>query len=338
MKLKYKTEIPFSGIDVSKYQGNVDWPRVKAAGYAFAFVRLGCANGEGSIVTDPYFERNVTGAAAAGLDVGVYLYSYIDSEDHARMAATRVLELIAEHTLTMPVVLDYEHGSKYKDYGRDKNTAICNAFMRVIAAAGYLPMYYSYTSFVNSYMNMAALEQYKGLWIANYTGKIGVDNAAIWQHSSTGQVPGVPGRCDLNRMYCDLPRIIREEYTHSAAVEFKPLTGKQLDVFAENRCEYFTSPDINAVVFEADGSTDKLPVSTYEIVGMADGLVDGYTMVQIEYNGKTVYAAVLDDRCRIEDAPVEGLTIRVSPVPNEGDRKNIENYCKSLGFAVEFIW
>ena len=338
MALKYETKTPILGIDVSKYQGNVDWPRVRAAGYAFAFVRLGYANGDGSIVIDPYFERNVTGAAAAGLDVGVYLYSYIDSEDHARMAATRVLELIAEHTLTMPVVLDYEHGSKYASYGREKNTEICNAFLRVIAKAGYLPMYYSYTSFVNNYMNMAALEQYEGLWIANYTGKIGVDNAAVWQHSSSGSVPGVAGRCDLNRMYCDLPRIVRESYTPGGKAEFEPMTGKQLEVFAEKRCEYFTAPDIDAVVMQPDGSTTKLPVGTYEIVGMADCLVDGYPMVQIKYEGKTVYAAILDDRCRIIDAPVEGLTVRVSPVPNEGDRHNIENYCKSLGFAVEFVW
>jgi len=336
MALKYETKTPFLGIDVSKYQGIVDWKRVKAAGYSFAFVRLGYANGDGSIVIDPYYERNVTGAAAAGLAVGVYLYSYIDSEAHARVAATRTLELIAEHTLTLPVVLDYEHGSKYASYGREKNTAICNAYLRVIAKAGYLPMYYSYTSFVNSYMNMRDLEQYEGLWIANYTGKIGVDNAAIWQHSSSGSVPGVPGRCDLNRMYCDLPRIIRESYT-PVKVEFEPMIGQQLEVFG-TRCEYFTSPDINAVVFEADGSTDKLPVGTYEIVGMADGLVDGYPMVQIKYGELLVYAAILDDRCRIIDAPVEGLAIRVSPVPNEGDRHNIENYCKSLGFAVEFIW
>ena len=337
MALKHPFETPVIGIDVSKYQGNVDWTKVKAAGYSFAFVRLGYANGDGTIVLDPYFERNVTGAAEAGLDVGVYLYSYIDSKDHARMAATRVLELIAEHTLTMPVVLDYEHGNKYKDYGRDKNTAICNAFLGVIAKAGYLPMYYSYKSFCESYMNMAALEQYKGLWIANYTGKIGVDNAAIWQHSSTGQVPGVPGRCDLNRMYCDLPRIIREEYTHSAAVEFKPLTGKQLDVFGA-RCEYFTAPDINAVVMQPDGSTAKLPTGAYDVESLTDGLVDGYPMVRLQYNGTAVYVAILDDRCRIIDAPEGGLTARLSPMPNEGDRKSIETYCKSLGIEVDWLW
>lgn len=336
MALKYETKTPILGIDVSKYQGVVDWKQVKAAGYSFAFVRLGYANGDGSIVTDPYFERNVTGAAAAGLDVGVYLYSYIDSEAHARIAAARMLELLAEHTLTLPVVLDYEHAAKYKEFSRAKNTAICNAFMARIARAGYLPMFYSYTSFVNSYMDMAALGRYEGLWIANYTGKIGVDNAAVWQHSSSGSVPGVQGRCDLNRMYCDLPRIVRESGT-PGAVAFKPLFGKQLEVFDSSRCEYFTAPDINAVVMQPDGSTAKLPVGEYDAKSMADGLVDGYPMVQIEYQGKTVYAAILDDRCRLVDGPVNSLTARLSPMPNEGDRKNIKNYCKSLGIAVDWL-
>lgn len=337
MALKYETKTPIPGIDVSKYQGNVDWPRVKAAGYAFAFVRLGYANGDGSIVTDPYFERNVTGAAAVGLDVGVYLYSYIDSEAHARIAAARTLELLAEHTLTLPVVLDYEHAAKYKEFSREKNTAICNAFMACIAKAGYLPMFYSYTSFVNSYMDMEKLDRYEGLWIANYTGKIGVDNAAIWQHSSSGQVPGVAGRCDMNRMYCDLPRIVRENYT-PGKVEFAPLTGKQLEVFDGTRCEYFTAPNINAVVMNADGRTDKLPEGTYKAVALADGLVDGYPMAQIEYKGQIMYAAILDDRCRIIDGPVNSLTMRLTPVPNEGDRNNIENHCKGLGFAAEWLW
>ena len=337
MALKYETKAPILGIDVSKYQGNVDWPRVKAAGYAFAFVRLGYANGDGSIVVDPYFERNLSGAAAAGLDVGVYLYSYIDSEEHARIAAARALELLAGRELTMPLVLDYEHAAKYKEFSRAKNTAICNAFMEVVAAAGYLPMFYSYKSFCDSYMDMKALDQYEGLWIANYTGKIGVDNAAVWQHSSSGSVPGVAGRCDLNRMYCDLPRIIRESCAPEKT-EFRPISGKQLEVFDASRCEYFTAPDINAVVMNADGRTDKLPEGTYKAVALADGLVDGYPMVQIEYRGETVYAAILDDRCRLTDAPEEGLELRLRPVPNEGDRKSIEAFCKNLGFWAEFIW
>ena len=303
MALKYPFDRPVEGIDVSKYQGSIDWPQVKAAGYTFALIRLGYANGDGTIVLDPYFDRNMRGAAAAGLDVGTYLYSYLDSDDHARLAAAKVLELVAEHTLTMPVVLDYEHGAKYKDYGRPRNTAICNAFLRTIAAGGYLPMYYSYTSFCNAYMNLAELEQYEGLWIANYTGKIGVDNAAIWQYSSSGRVPGIPGRCDLNRMYCDIPRIVRENYTPGTGLTFAPLTDKLLEVYGGDKCEYFSAPSIEATVPDGNGGTARLPDGTYPALALADRLVDGYGMVQIEYEGAVVYVALLDDRCRVVDKP-----------------------------------
>ena len=304
MTLKYKFDLPVEGIDVSKYQGSIDWPQVKAAGYTFALIRLGYANGDGTIVLDPYFDRNMRGAAAAGLEVGTYLYSYIDSEDHARLAAAKVLELVAEYTLTMPVVLDYEHGAKYKDYGRPRNTAICNAFLRTIAAGGYLPMYYSYKSFCDSYINLHDLEQYEGLWIANYTGKIGVDNAAIWQYSSSGRVPGIPGRCDLNRMYCDIPRIVRESYTPGTGLAFAPLTDALLEVYGGDKCEYFSAPSINATVPDGKGGTARLPDGTYPALALADRLVDGYGMVQVEYDGAVVYVALLDDRCRVVDKPV----------------------------------
>lgn len=306
MALKYPLSAPVLGVDVSKYQGAVDWPQVVAAGYTYALVRLGYANGDGTIVLDPWFDRNMRGAAAAGLDTGVYLYSYIDSEDHARLAAAKVLELVADYTLTMPVVLDYEHGAKYKDYGKARNTSICNAFLQTVAAGGYLPMYYSYKAFTDAYIDLAALDQYEGLWIANYTGKIGVDNAAIWQYSSSGHVPGIPGRVDLNRMYCDLPRIVRESYTPGGVWAFVPLTDKLLEVYGGGgRCEYFSVPSISATVPDGQGGTARLPEGTYKAIGLADRLVDGYPMVQLEYEGQAVYTALLDDRCRVVDKPAE---------------------------------
>lgn len=339
MKLKYKFDVPQKGIDVSKYQGNVNWNEVKKAGYEFVFVRLGYANSDGTIVIDPYFDRNMRGAAAAGLDVGVYLYSYIDSVSHAKIAATKVLELVSEYNLTMPIGLDYEHSAMYKDYGREKNTDICNAFMKVIANSGYLPMYYSYTSFVNSYMNMAVLEKYEGLWIANYTGKIGVDDTAIWQHSSSGKVNGIAGRVDLNRMYCDIPRIVKESYNPKGNTDFDAIENQDLEVFTEGKCEYFTKPSIYAVVTNEDGRTDKLPIGTYKALSIADKLVDGFPMAQIEYNGKEVYVALLDDRCRLIDSKDENcLNATIYPCPNEGDRKNLEKYAQSLGFKIEFNW
>lgn len=335
MALKYPFNVPVQGIDVSKYQGKIDWPKVRAAGYTFALIRLGWANGDGSIVLDEFYTKNMEGAAAAGLDVGIYLYSYIESEGSSRIAAARVLELVQPYTLTMPVVLDYEHGSKYASYGRAKNTAICNAFLRVIAAGGYLPMYYSYTSFCNSYMNMATLEHYEGLWIANYTGKIGVDNAAIWQYTSSGSVPGILGRCDLNRMYCDIPRIVREDYT-PGQLEWQPLAGKLLDVFGRKNCEWFKAASIHEVggVLTVD--------KQYKVLTLAGGLVDGYPMCTVELEGQAVYVALLDDRCRLVDAPPEKPPLdeydymyKVVPTgwASAGDRKSVCELYDRLGLA-----
>lgn len=338
MELKYPLNSPVLGIDVSKYQGVIDWRQVAESGYSYVFIRLGYANWDGTITLDSYFERNIKGAIDAGIKTGVYLYSYIESVDAARFAATKTIELIRDYKISMPVAFDYELSSLYSTYSRDKNTDICNAYMEVIANAGYLPMFYSYTSFVNSYMNMDRLNKYEGLWIANYTGKIGVDNTAIWQYSSSGTVPGIQGRVDMNRMYFDVPRIVEEFYNKTDSIVFKPLTNKNLEVIVNDKCEYFTKPSINATVMGDNGKTMRLPIGQYTALSIADVLVDGFTMVKIDYDGQEVYVAVLDDRCRLIDKPVEGLTIIVSPIPNEGDRKNIEKYLNSLGFSVEIKW
>ena len=338
MKLKYPLNSPVLGIDVSKYQGTIDWPQVAASGCSYAFIRLGYANRDGSITLDSYFERNVRGAINAGVKVGVYLYSYIETVDAARIAATKTIELIKDYKISMPVAFDYELSSLYSTYSRDKNTDICNAYMEIIANAGYLPMFYSYTSFINAYMNMDRLNKYEGLWIANYTGKIGVDDAAIWQFSSYRTIPGIKGRVDMNRMYFDVPRIVEEFYTKNNSIAFKPLTNKNLEVIVDDKCEYFTKPSIDATVMGDNGKTLRLPVGHYTALSIADVLVDGFTMVKIDYDGQEVYVAVLDDRCRLVDKPAEGLNVTIYPVPNAGDRANIENYLSSLGFSMEIKW
>lgn len=189
MALKYEINPPAPGVDVSRYQGNVDWPRVKAAGYAFAFVRLGYANGDGSIVADPYFERNVTGAAAAG-----WMWACIfTATSTARPMPASPPPACWSCWRSTPSLCRWcwitSTRPNIRNSAGRRTPAICNTSWPASARAGYLPMFYSYTSFVNSYMDMAALDRYEGLWIANYTGKIGVDNAAVWQHSSSGSVP-----------------------------------------------------------------------------------------------------------------------------------------------------
>lgn len=293
---------PFAlGIDVSRYQGNINWSKVAASGIRFVFVRLGWANGDGSIVMDSEFHKNAQAAKAAGLDVGAYLFSYLNSVTSARIAATKMLELVAPYIFLMPLALDYEDATIYKNKTREQNTLICNTFMSIIAQNGYLPMFYSYKAFCDSYMDMATLDKYEGLWIANYSGTIGIDDTAIWQYSATGRVNGISGDVDMNRMYWDIPGIVGEQYCPQTN-GFAPVVGLQLEVFGTKHCEVFSSPSIYATIPTPSGESLRLTSGDrYTVTEISHRLYDGYPMCTITLADQTVYVALLDDRCRLVD-------------------------------------
>lgn len=198
------------GIDVSKYQGSIDWQKVKAAGIEFAFVRVGWAGYEGGIDEglDATFAANMAGAIAAGIPVGVYVYSYCKTEAAARRAAREAVALCAPYRLTMPLVLDLEDSTTYTPLGRAATTAIAAAFLDEAEKTGYYAMLYSYKSFVAELLDMGKLAKYD-FWLAHYTAKTDYTGPyGIWQYSSSGTVDGIRGRVDLNLAYKDYPAII----------------------------------------------------------------------------------------------------------------------------------
>lgn len=196
-------------IDVSKYQGAIDWAKVKADDVAGAIIRCGYANRDGSITVDPYYDRNMAAAAAAGVPVGVYVYSYSRDEAGARKAAQNVLELVRPYKLEFPLVWDYEESKIAITLGKAKNTAICKAALEVWEQAGYYAMLYSYKSFVASHLYMHELAAYD-FWLAHYTSKTNYSGPyGMWQYSSSGSVAGVSGKVDMNRCYRDYPAIIK---------------------------------------------------------------------------------------------------------------------------------
>lgn len=202
------------GIDVSKYQGKIDWKMVKAAGKSFVFVRLGWAGWDGKLVTDSMAAENINGAAAAGLHVGVYVYSYCKTAEAAKLAAKETLAAVKGFTRLMyPVTFDIEDtsdsGTPYNKYGRQTNSAIAAAYLDEIEAAGYYAMLYTYKSFAENYLDMAALKKYD-LWIAHYAEKNGYAGAyGIWQYAGdSGRCGGVNGACDLNVSNKDYAAII----------------------------------------------------------------------------------------------------------------------------------
>ena len=192
-----------TGIDVSEFQGEIDWKAVKADGVDFAIVRVGGRFMQsGKLYDDSYFERNVEGALAAGLQVGVYFFSQAISPEEGVEEAEYILSRIEGYDITMPIVMDWEHlnGSDSRVYGvePERVTAAIRAFSDRIREAGYEPMVYmnSYCGYIK--MDLRELNDV-GFWFAQYTPvPVFRYHFDMWQYTDQGQVDGITGNVDRN--------------------------------------------------------------------------------------------------------------------------------------------
>lgn len=203
------------GIDVSSFQGTIDWKTVKASGISFAIIRVGGRGYEfGSIYSDSKFKENIEGALAAGIPVGVYFFSQAISETEALEEASYVINMIQDYPITYPVVYDWEPGTGFRTEGLSKEMATKAAytFLNAVQSYGYEAMLYSYHAALGQYFDMSALSGFK-TWLAYYfedyygTGvEYEVGGALpyedypyqMWQYTSTGSVPGIEGNVDLD--------------------------------------------------------------------------------------------------------------------------------------------
>lgn len=201
----------FYGIDVSHHEGTIDWQRAKVNGPDFCFVRVGYANGDGTITMDREFENNMNGLADTCIDTGLYLYSYIRTEAAAAEAAGTFLTIAQAYDLTMPLVFDLEDVGVYGPLGVELTTSIAQVFLGMVRDAGYYPMLYSNTNFANNYVDMSQLSQFD-FWVADYRAWIGyTGDYGIWQYTDQGVIDGIGDRVDLNIAYRDYPSIIKSE-------------------------------------------------------------------------------------------------------------------------------
>ena len=191
------------GIDVSKYQGNINWSAVKSSGIDFAIIRAGYRGyGTGALVEDSKFKANIQGATAAGIPVGVYFYSQAVTEEEAREEALMVIGLVKGYKISYPIYFDTEKVAG--DTGRAdglsaaQRTACAVAFCETIRAAGYTAGVYSYRDWFYYSLNYANISKYR-IWIAQYRSTLDFKyNYQIWQYTSSGSVNGISGRVDMN--------------------------------------------------------------------------------------------------------------------------------------------
>ncbi len=195
------------GIDVSKFQGDIDWNKVKNDGVEFAFIRLGYRGYEsGKIVTDEKYEDNITGCNDAGIDCGVYFFTEALNEEEGREEADYVLELLDGHHVELPIVLDVEQSAntaktRTKNLSQEDRTKVVIAFCERIKEAGYTPMIYGNLKSMMIMLDFAQLEEYEK-WFAYYHYPLRFPyKHRIWQYSANGEVDGIKGSADMNLMF-----------------------------------------------------------------------------------------------------------------------------------------
>ena len=192
------------GIDVSQWQGDINWSTVKAD---FAILRAGYGKVKSQI--DTKFEQNYRNAKAVGMPLGAYWYSYAKSPDEAREEAKVFIDIIRGKQFEYPVYFDVEEGSVLK-LGTNAVSNIISAFCSEMEKAGYFVGLYMSASPLTTYVTQAVRDRY-AIWVAHYgvskpsySGQYG-----MWQYSSTGRVDGINGNVDMNECYVDYPALIK---------------------------------------------------------------------------------------------------------------------------------
>ncbi len=225
-KTKYHQErfsncLIVDGIDVSEYQndkGSINWVAAKANGVDYAIIRVGWRGygSKGSLHEDKYFRTNIAGAKAAGIMVGVYMFSQATNASEAAEEATKAMDILASagygpEDLDLPIYMDWEYagagdGGRMYTYGigdKATSTATANAFANACISRGYKPGLYANLSFLNNHINYSSLNSNIRLWVAQYNNENEYTNGYfdIWQYGSDGSVSGLSGRIDLDFWY-----------------------------------------------------------------------------------------------------------------------------------------
>ena len=192
------------GIDVSKYQGDIDWGAVKSSGVDFAILRLGYRGyGTGKIVLDPCFYTNLSGALANGIEVGVYFFSQAITPEEGAEEARFCLEKLSGYHITYPIVFDWEpydssYGARTEGLNDNVLTQCAVAFCEEVEQAGYQSMVYSNLYYFYLHFDLNALTKYP-FWLAQYSSRPSFYyHFDIWQYGEAGTVPGIDGNVDLN--------------------------------------------------------------------------------------------------------------------------------------------
>lgn len=219
------------GIDVSHHNGDINWTKVKNSGIEFAIIRTGYGIKNDSQI-DKKFKQNIEGAKKAGIDVGVYHYSYATNSRQAVDEAKFCLQIVADYDLDYPICYDIEDENIFK-YNKQTKTDMCISFCDTIEMSGHYAMLYANPNWLNNHLYSEQLLKRYDLWLAHY----GVDNPSfacgIWQKTDKGKVDGINGYVDLDIAYKDYKKLIKKDTPKEDTTCYTVKKGDTLWAIAE---------------------------------------------------------------------------------------------------------
>lgn len=319
---KYKDCILQHGIDVSYHNGTIDWNKVKAAGIDFAIIRVAYRGYEnGKLKLDTQAVKNMKNANAAGVPIGVYIFSQAVSAAEAQQEADYIVENISGYKIDLPVVLDFEYvatgvGRLYKaKLSKSEATDVCVSFCDRVKALGYTPMVYASKSMYEGKTYAADFSQGYPIWMAHYNSSTNyAGEYEYWQYTSTGKVKGIGTKdnkyVDLNYRYYNTLRITKQT-ANSLSMKWDAWEGAgSYDIYRKSGSGYaMLASGVNGTEFTdkslsagKDYSYKVYPHGTNTCIGFNTGIT------RLSSSGKLSGKGAAFDKIKLKWSKISGIS------------------------------
>lgn len=287
---RYETNETSIGIDVSTWNGKIDWKKVKEAGINFAMIRIGFRGYEsGTIMMDNAFYQNIKGALANNINVGVYFFTAAINEAEAREEAAWVAEVIKNYDISYPIAYDIEifgnrQDTRMRGLSDHQITNNTLAFADYIRSKGYTPMIYSYLNAFNNRLEVGRFGNNR-VWLAHYADSTNyAGNYHMWQYTSSGSVPGITGQVDMNVSYFSVTNDITKRQVVNGInsdINNIAVTFNDINVVAEIKEDTYLRTTPSLTVPNKAGTINA--GTSVNITGISD------TLVRIVYEDEVYY-------------------------------------------------
>lgn len=268
----------YKGIDVSHFQGNIDWNKVKG-NIDFAILRLGWIGNNNNHTLDTKFETYYNACKSAGIPIGIYVYNYCNSEDTVKSGAEWTVNQLKDKGIDLPIYIDMEDRS-IENLGKDKLTNICIAFNTVIENAGYWAGVYANLNWYTNYLNKDTIKARYTTWVAHYgiSQDRYVGQYDMLQYSDTGKISGISGNVDMDIMYRYLINEIKESNT---GTDRKTVEELAREVIAG---KWGNGEERKIKLTNAGYDYSAVQAKVNEILGVDTSITNYYPAISSDYN------------------------------------------------------